>query len=77
MHKSYASQLHEQVRKILKPGGVYLVCDHFFGEDGQKNDQLYMSAEEQEKALSSAGFLKAEQIMLKGGLVLYRAERPL
>lgn len=73
-HKSYASQLHKQVRTILKPGGLYLVCDHFCGEGGMKNDQLYMSVEEQKEALTLAGFLKVEQIMLKGGLVLYRAK---
>lgn len=73
-HKSYALQLHKQVRAVLKPGGLYLVCDHFCGEDGMKNDQLYMSVDEQKEALTLAGFLTVEQIMLKGGLVLYRAE---
>lgn len=73
-HKSYASQLHQQVRAVLKPGGLYLICDHFCGEGGMKNDQLYMSVEEQKEALISAGFLSVEQVMLKGGLVLYRAE---
>lgn len=72
-HKRYAATLHSQARECLVPGGTYLVCDHFAGENGMKNDQLYMSVEEQRQALVSAGFLDVEKLMLKGGMVLYRA----
>lgn len=72
-HKSYAPQLHAQVRKLLTTNGIYLVCDHFAGEGGMKNDQLYMSVEEQKGALFKAGFLHVEELMRKGGLVLHRA----
>ncbi|WP_020182214.1 class I SAM-dependent methyltransferase [Methylotenera sp. 1P/1] len=72
-HKHYAQELHTQARKLLVPGGVYLVCDHFFGEGGMKNDQLYMTASEQYEALASAGFVSVEQLLLKSGLILHRA----
>lgn len=72
-HKHYARGLHAQVRRLLAPGGMYLVCDHFFGEDGMKNDQLYMTVDEQHTALVSAGFLRVEQLLLKGGLALHHA----
>ena len=72
-HKHYAPELHAQVRKVLALGGRYLVCDHFVGEGGMKNDQLYMSVAEQRDALLVAGFARVEQVMLKGGLVLHRA----
>ena len=72
-HKRYAAQLHQQVSSLLLPGSVYLVCDHFAGEGGMKNDQLYMSVAEQAEALKSAGFSKVEQVLLMGGLVLHRA----
>ena len=42
-HKRHASVLHAQVKQILQPEGAYLVCDHFFGEGGMSNNQLYMS----------------------------------
>jgi predicted methyltransferase len=58
---------------LLLPGGAYLVCDHFAGKGGMKNDQLYMSVAEQATALASAGFSKIEQVLLKGGLVLHCA----
>ncbi len=72
-HKRYAVSLHTQVREILAPDGLYLVCDHFSGEGGMQNDQLYMSVAEQKQALLNAGFTHVEQIMLCGGMVLHRA----
>ena len=72
-HKRYARLLHEQAKKLLSHGGVYLVCDHFVGEGGMKNDQLYMTVEEQSQTLSDAGFSKVEQLLLKGGMVLHRS----
>lgn len=72
-HKRYAVSLHTQVRELLIPGGAYLVCDHFFGEGGMSNNQLYMSIAEQKQSLLSSGFSKVEQVLLKGGLVLHHA----
>lgn len=70
-HKRHAPVLHAQVKQVLLPGGTYLVCDHFFGEGGMSNDQLYMSVAEQRQALLAAGFGSVEQVMVKGGLVLH------
>ena len=72
-HKRYASALHAQVKPLLLHGGSYLVCDHFFGEGGMSNHELYMSVLEQKQALINAGFSNVEQLLLKGGLVLHRA----
>lgn len=74
-HKRHARGLHEQVRELLSPSGRYLVCDHFAGEGGQSNDQLYMCVEEQRAALSDAGFVQIEPLLLKGGLILHSASR--
>jgi SAM-dependent methyltransferase len=72
-HKRYACALHAEVRKLLTPGGMYLVCDHFFGEGGLANGQLYMTVDEQRTALLDAGFTHVEQLLLKGSMVLHRA----
>jgi SAM-dependent methyltransferase len=74
-HKRHAPLLHRQVREVLAPGGSYLVCDHYFGDDGMKNDQLYMSIPEQRAALAAAGFRSVVEVLTKGGLVLHRATR--
>lgn len=72
-HKRHARALHEQVRGLLTVGGRYLVCDHFAGDGGMKNDQLYMSIDEQRAALVDAGFARVEPVLLKRGLMLYAA----
>lgn len=72
-HKRYAPALHARVRALLKPGGSYLVCDHFHGEDGMANEQLYMTVAEQAGALRDAGFGSVAEVLRKEGLVLHRA----
>ncbi len=72
-HKRYATPLHTQVRQLLVAGGSYLVCDHFYGEGGMSNANLYMTVAEQRVALLVAGFTQVDQVLLKGGLVLHQA----
>jgi SAM-dependent methyltransferase len=72
-NKRHASVLHSQVRTLLDAGGNYFVCDHFVGEGGVTNQQLFMTVEEQVEALLRAGFKSVRQVMLKGSLVLHHA----
>jgi hypothetical protein len=55
--------------------GVYLVCDHFYGDGGMSNDQLYMTVDEQRLALLNAGFADVTQGLLKSGIVLHKGIR--
>jgi len=71
-HKRYAQELFVQVRQLLAREGALLFCDHYYGDDGLTNDQLYMSRAEQRQALESAGFAVSE-ILVKGGRALYKA----
>jgi SAM-dependent methyltransferase len=73
-HKDYAAALHAQVKSLLAPAGRYLVCDHFLGEGGLSNDQLYMTVAGQCEALVRGGFSSVEEVMVKGGLALHRAQ---
>ena len=72
-HKSRASGLHAQVRKILTPSGYYLVGDHYAGEGGMSDDQLYMSIPEQRAALAQAGFQDIHEVLVMGTLALHHA----
>jgi predicted methyltransferase len=72
-HKRYARRLHAEVKEVLKPGGTYLVSDHFFGEGGLPNDQLYMTVPEQRDALLNAGFSEVRKVVASGTLVMHRA----
>ncbi len=72
-HKRRAVRFHAEVRSILSPGGSYLVCDHFAGEGGMTDTDLYMSVEEQFSALQAAGFGEIRLLHLDGGMALHRA----
>ena len=72
-HKRHAVNLHRQVRGLLGPGGCYLVSDHFFGDGGASDGELFMTKDEQAKALSGAGFADVARIASEGSLVLHTA----
>lgn len=72
-HKRHAAILHAQVRSVLRPGGIYLVCDHFAGSGGAGNRQLFMSVEEHRQALESAGFTSVRLRLQTDGMVLHHA----
>jgi SAM-dependent methyltransferase len=72
-HKRHAATLHAQVRSVLRPGGIYLVCDHFAGSGGAGNDQLFMSVEEHRRALEIAGFANVRLRLQTDGMVLHHA----
>ena len=68
-HKRYAQALHEQVRPLLKSNALYLVCDHYCGEGGLNNGQLYMTINESRESLVKAGF-NVQEVFIKGGRIL-------
>jgi len=72
-HKRHATTLHQQVRQVLKPNGRYLVSDHYAGEGGMSNTELYLSIEEHLEALALAGYGSIHELMRKGGMVLNSA----
>ena len=71
-HKRHARKLHAEVKEVLKPGGTYLVSDHFCGKGGLPNDQLYMTVPEQRDALLNAGFSEVRKVAAAGTLVMHR-----
>ncbi len=73
-HKQYTENFHRQVREVLNDKGLYLVCDHYCGDGGMQNDQLYMNLEEQRSSFDSAGY-KTIDVLIKGGRALYRASK--
>jgi hypothetical protein len=61
------------VRSLLKANGRYLVCDHYVGPDGMKDEALHMTVAEQRDALQLAGFGSVRCVLQKDGLVLHSA----
>lgn len=72
-HKSYAATLHRQVKSLLAPSGIYLICDHFYGKNGMTNDQLFMTIAEQRDALREGGFSNIIEELIKDSLVMHQA----
>jgi len=73
-HKRRAAAFYSQVASVLKPGGLFLMCDHYCGIGAMANDALYMSEAEHVAALASSGLKGVACIHKEGGMVLYRAE---
>jgi SAM-dependent methyltransferase len=72
-HKRHAASLYKAVRRLLRPGGLFLVCDPVCGEGVAANESLYMSLEEHRHALREAGFYTCK-VRHEGGMVMYRAQ---
>lgn len=73
-HKKYAEKLHRQVKKLLNPQGIYLICDHLFANDAMQNNQLYMSKQEHLVALKEARFNHIIQPLAFNGLCLFQCQ---
>jgi ubiquinone/menaquinone biosynthesis C-methylase UbiE len=74
-HKRHALKFHSSVLTLLRPGGVYLVCDHYTDAEAMTDTNLFMSVDEQRTALENAGFKSIQCVLQKDGLVLHRANR--
>ena len=72
-HKRHAEGLHRAVRRRLRPGGAYLVCDPYAGPGGMEDRNLFMTVEEQFAALAAAGYASSESVLEADGLVLILA----
>lgn len=71
-HKRYALDFFIQIRDLLKRDGVLLYSDHYSGDGGLGNEQLYLRRTEQWAILELAGY-KVAEVLVKGGRALYRA----
>ena len=70
-HKQHAPRLYEQVHHVLAVPGLILICDHTPFDDSPRSTALYMTQEEQQHALSDAGFADVHVELAMNGLVLY------
>ena len=70
-HRNRSPALFRQIRESLRPGGLFLYCDHYLKL--VTNPALYLEREEQPQALTAAGFTNIERLHDEGGMALYRA----
>ncbi len=67
-HKEKVLPLFKAVKNLLNENGIFLYCDHFYGEFGMQNNNLYMSTIEQEQCLVQAGFSNVAKLLSIGTL---------
>jgi hypothetical protein len=74
-HKRHAPNLYRQIYRLTDESGQVLICDHVTFDDSAKSIALYMTEEEQLRALSSAGFESAQTVLSLNGLLIYACEK--
>lgn len=72
-HKNRVLSLFLRAKKLINKGGIFLYCDHFYGEGGMQNPHLYLSTPEQEQCLTQAGFSDIRKLLTMGSLNLWLA----
>jgi len=75
-HKRHVPSLYKQIHGLLEPSGMLLVCDHIPKDSSLRWTSLHMTADEQLKAMSDAGFVNTRVVLEIERLVLLRAEKP-
>jgi SAM-dependent methyltransferase len=74
-HKRHAPRLYEQIHHILTVPGLVMICDHTPFDESAASRALYMTEQEQRKALTDARLENVGIDLSVNGLVLYVGER--
>jgi SAM-dependent methyltransferase len=75
-HKRHAPHLYSQLRPLLRPGGMLVICDHTPLDDSARYRALNATVLEQHAALASAGLARITTHLTLHGLYLCSATRP-
>ena len=74
-HWPHVAKLYQQTVSVTRPGGYFLMADHYATPENGRNPVLYFSREGQSKALRDAGFLDLSPGLDEGDMALYRARQ--
>ena len=75
-HKRRVPGLYRQVRGLLRPGGLLVVCDHTPPDDSARFTALHSTEAEQHAAFGAAGFVDIGTHVVSNGLYVCTALRP-
>ncbi|MBI3049913.1 MAG: EamA family transporter [Acidobacteria bacterium] len=75
-HKRHVPRLYEQVRRLLAPGGLFLVCDRTPEDESPRSTALFMTAQEQVESLQQAGFADVQLVMAADALAFCVCRNP-
>jgi SAM-dependent methyltransferase/uncharacterized membrane protein len=75
-HKRHVPRLYQQIRQLLAPGGLFLVCDRTPEDDSPRSTALFMTEQEQVAALTAAGFVDVQLVMAADALAFCTCRKP-
>jgi drug/metabolite transporter (DMT)-like permease/SAM-dependent methyltransferase len=75
-HKRHVPRLYRQIRGMLAPGGLFLVCDRTPDDDTPRSRALFMTAQEQVEALRQAGFVDVQLVAAADALAFCTCRTP-
>jgi drug/metabolite transporter (DMT)-like permease/SAM-dependent methyltransferase len=75
-HKRHVPRLYRQIRELLTPGGLFLVCDRTPEDDSPRSMALFMTEHEQVAALKGAGFVDVQLVMTGDALAFCACRNP-
>jgi SAM-dependent methyltransferase len=75
-HKRHVPGLYRQIRSVLRPGGLLVVCDHTPPDDSGRFPGLHSTEAEQHAAFAAAGFVDIGTHLILNGLYVCTALLP-
>jgi drug/metabolite transporter (DMT)-like permease/SAM-dependent methyltransferase len=75
-HTRHVPRLYRQIRGLLAPGGLFLMCDRTPEDDTPRSRALFMTADEQVEALTQAGFADVRLVMAADALAFCGCRAP-
>jgi SAM-dependent methyltransferase len=73
-HVDRAPRVYRQLRSVLRPNGLVLVCDHLRPAGDER--PLFMSVDEHLAALTAGGLQDAELVVGADGMAMFSAHAP-
>jgi SAM-dependent methyltransferase len=75
-HKRHVPALYRRIRGLIRPEGVFVVCDHTPPSESTDHVALHSTVVEQHAALASAGFGSITTDLLLHGLYVCSGKAP-
>lgn len=75
-HKRHVSALYRDIAGVLEPSGLFVVGDRTPEDDSPRSTALFMTADEQLRALRDAGFVDVRLVTSGDALALCEARTP-
>jgi SAM-dependent methyltransferase len=75
-HKRHVPSLYRQVRELILPDGLFVVCDHVPPSESARMTALHSTPSEQHAALASAGFERISTNLVLNGLYVCSGTAP-